>query len=146
MATASQFPITTKYGWVKDYPLHTSKYDPIVPLYQRAKYPGKGYGFHTGVDRAMPTGTPIYLNNLLIGLSGSTGASTGPHLHIGRFLLGVCTDPGKRGFSYPLHGIVVNTGYDSSNGNYVRVRSYSSGAIFVYLHLSKVYAKAGQRF
>lgn len=44
------YQITTQYGWVKDYPLHTDPSDPTVPPDQKAKYPGVGYGFHNGVD------------------------------------------------------------------------------------------------
>lgn len=44
------FRISTPYGWVKGYPLHTNPNDPIIPASEKKKYPGKGYGFHTGID------------------------------------------------------------------------------------------------
>ena len=144
---ASQYPITTKYGWVKGYPLHTDKYDPAVPLIQRSKYPGKGYGFHTGVDRAMPIGTLIIVNGTIIGRSGNTGASTGAHLHIGRFILGISTDPKDKGFSFgaTYKMYVLATGYSSANGNYIRLRSATYGHVYLYCHLSKITCKVGQR-
>lgn len=97
--------------------------------------------YHRGDDRAMPVGTPVIVNGVEIGLSGSTGASSGPHLHIGRFVGGKDTNPGGLGFDLPSAS-VFDTGYDSTNGNYVRIAS--EGAIWVYLHLSKIEVTKGQ--
>lgn len=143
METAKDFPITTRYGWIKGYPLHTSPYDPSIPLLQRKKYPGKGYGFHTGVDRVMPVGTPVKVTNTVIGNSGVTGYTTGPHLHIGRYLGGV-SDPKDGGFNFALGAKVLDTGQDPINGRYVRIRS-RFGIVYVYLHLSKISVKAGDK-
>jgi hypothetical protein len=89
--------------------------------------------YHRGEDRAMPEGTPIIVNGLQIGLSGNTGASSGPHLHIGRFLGGNDTDPGGGGFHFGS-AVVTEINEDAVNGKYVRVQA--DGASWVYLHMS----------
>jgi hypothetical protein len=120
---ASQYPITQPYG-----------YDPSYPL---------NGGWHRGIDYGSPTGTPVVVNGVTIGLSGSTGAVTGPHLHVGRFVNGAATDPGTgNGFTLD-NAVVFDTGYDAVNGNYVRVKG--SGALWVYLHLSKINVKRGDK-
>lgn len=124
MKDASQYPITTPFGQVAGYPLNN--------------------GFHNGVDRAMPTGTPVIVNGTQIGLSGSTGASTGPHLHIGRFVGGKATDPNGYGFSL-TNPVVFDTGSDATNGNYVRLTDGGDGALWVYLHLSVISVTKGQK-
>lgn len=126
--SAKDFKVTTKYGWVEGYPLNG--------------------GFHTGEDRAMPAGTPIIVNKTLLGYSGTTGASTGPHLHVGRFTAKGSRNPKGQGFNLKTRAgrkpTVIDTGYDNRNGHYVRVRNWQ-GHTFVYLHLeSKPVVKAGQ--
>lgn len=120
--TASDYPITTDYGQIPGYPLNG--------------------GFHRGQDRAMPTGTPILVNGTLIGLSGNTGASTGSHLHIGRWVGGQPTNPQGGGFNV-AGAVVSRTGSDDTNGNFVAVKD-ADGSEWVYLHLSKILVKAGQ--
>lgn len=123
MRDASQFLITQPYG-----------YDPTYPL---------NNGQHRGIDYGCPTGTPVVVNGVTIGLSGATGAVTGPHLHVGRFVNGAATDPGV-GKGFQLDGATVfDTGYDTTNGNYVRING--SGALWVYLHLSKINVTKGQQ-
>lgn len=122
MATAQDYPITTAYGKVAGYPLNN--------------------GFHKGEDRAMPTGTPVLVNGVQIGLSGTTGASTGPHLHIGRFVGAQDTPPSGGGFTVS-NAKVLQTGSDASNGNFVRVAD-ADGSTWVYLHLSRIDVKPGQ--
>lgn len=103
---------------------------------------GKVGKYHRGEDRAMPTGTPVIVNNTKIGMSGSTGASSGPHLHIGRFTpTGADSKPQASGgfkFSqYPRRPRVVAKGQDSVNGKYVKIRTFY-GYTYVYLHLSSI--------
>lgn len=117
------YPITTPYGYVPGYPLNG--------------------GFHRGEDRAAPLGTPIPVNGITIGLVGSTGASTGNHCHIGRFVNGTHTPPGGQGATLS-NPVVQGIGYDASNGNYVRVID-DKGVLWVYLHMSKVTATTGQK-
>jgi hypothetical protein len=113
-ADASSFPITTPYGQVAGYPLNN--------------------GFHNGIDYGCPTGTPIKVNGVTIGLSGSTGYATGPHLHIGRWVNGKVTDPGVGGGFKFNSAVVTEINQDTTNGKYVRVQG--DGASWVYLHMS----------
>lgn len=97
--------------------------------------------YHRGDDRAMPQGTPVVVNGVQIGLSGQTGAADGPHLHVGRFVNSLDTNP-QGGFSFK-NAVVTEIGEDDVNGKYVRVQA--DGASWVYLHLSKQTAKVGQK-
>lgn len=104
---------------------------------------GKIGPYHRGNDRAMPIGTPVKVNGVTISRSGSTGASSGPHLHTGLWVGG--SDKNPTGKEWNITGAkVYDTGYDSMNGNYVRVIG-KDGGIRVYLHNSKVLVKAGQK-
>lgn len=128
MKTASSYPVTYTYGWHPDYPLNG--------------------GFHNGEDRAMPVGTPIVVNKTKLGLSGNTGATTGPHLHISRYRYGRPVNPKGTGFTLRTvlgrTPTVVSVGKDAWNGNYVRVRNWR-GEIFIYDHLSKISVKVGDK-
>jgi len=130
MKTARDYPVTFAYG-AKDMYFYGPK--GIIGKY------------HRGDDREMPVGTPVVLNGRTkIGLSGTSGASSGNHLHTGRFLLGKDINPNGGGFKFKS-GKVFATGEDSVNGKWVKVRSNVSGAVWVYLHLSKITCKAGDK-
>lgn len=98
--------------------------------------------YHRGEDRAMPIGTPIIVNGIQIGLSGNSGASSGPHLHIGRFLGGQDTAPNGGGFHFDSAS-VTEINEDGINGRYVRVQA--DGASWVYLHMSQQTVNIGQQ-
>lgn len=124
--TAADYPVTTPYGYVPGYPLNN--------------------GFHKGEDRAMPIGTRVLVNGTEIGLSGTnSGPGSGPHLHIGRWVMGVSTNPNGGGFT--VSGAVVTEvdpiGVDPTNGKFVRVQD-ADGSSWVYLHLSAVKVVKGQ--
>ena len=126
---ASQYPITTGYGCLKGYPLN---------------YCGPGKGFHRGVDRAMPVGTGVVVNGVEIANSGKTGYVTGPHLHIGRWVNGVVTNPGTGGFAFANAVVTqVDNIPNDANGKFVRIQA--DGASWVYLHLSEIKCKVGQK-
>jgi hypothetical protein len=120
---AFDYPVTEGFGYHADYPLNN--------------------GFHNGIDYGCPVGTPVIVNGVTIGLSGATGAVTGPHLHVGRWVGGTATDPTVGGGKNVSGAVVYDTGNDSTNGNYVRI-SDADGSLWVYLHLSKIEATKGQ--
>jgi murein DD-endopeptidase MepM/ murein hydrolase activator NlpD len=118
----------------KDYPV-TFPYGATGAPYNKT-YP------HRGDDRIMPKGTPVVVNGVQIGLSGSTGWATGPHLHIGKWA-GVAYNPRGLGFSFQNAKVTqVDTLDNDANGRYVRVQA--DGYSWVYLHLSAVTCKVGQ--
>lgn len=130
MKTAKDYPITEGFGCQPGYPLNQGQ----CP---------KGYGFHNGIDYGCPNGTPIVVNGITIGLSGSTGYVTGPHLHIGRWVNGKVTNPGiGKGFTFKS-AKVTEINEDAVNGKYVRVQA--DGASWIYLHMSNnTKVKVGQ--
>lgn len=119
---AQDYPITQPYGHDPSYPLNG--------------------GFHKGVDYGCPTGTPVVVNGVVIGLSGRSGAVTGPHLHVGRWVNGQPTDPGRGGTNFNS-AVVHSVGEDNVNGKYVRLSA--DGALWVYLHLSQINVSTGQQ-
>lgn len=151
--SAATYPVAEGFGWQKGYSLHTSPNDPAVPAAQKKKYPGKGYGFHTGIDLGAIIGSDVIVNKTKIGDTGATGNVTGPHLHFGKFDGGVCKDPSailvkKKFIMNPGpygRAKVTDIGYDADNGNYVGVQS-GYGKRYVFLHLnSKPTIKVGTK-
>jgi len=123
MKQAKDYPITFKYGAT------TNPYSPSRP--------------HLGADRAMPTGTPVIVNGATIGLAGSTGKSTGPHLHIQKVSGGKVVNPLNTGFTLKAPVKVIETGNNSMIGKYVRLEN-GSGQVYSYFHLSNITVKRGQ--
>lgn len=118
---AQDYPVTELFGCQPGYPLNKNLCPP-------------GQGFHNGIDYGCPSGTPIAVNGVVIGISGATGAVTGPHLHVGRWVNGKSTDPGVgNGFRFNS-AQVTEVGQDSVNGKFVRIQG--DGASWVYLHMS----------
>lgn len=127
--TAKDYPVTFPYGATDDY-----WYGPK----------GKIGPYHRGDDREMPTGTPVVINGVQIGLSGATGTVSGPHIHIGKYINGADHNPRGLGFTFKsavVHS--VDNLDDDANGKWVRLNA--DGAYWVYLHLSKVTCKPGQK-
>lgn len=136
MPQAADYPVTFGYGATDD-----TYYGPQAQ--GKPTYIGP---YHKGDDRAMPYGTPVVVNGVQIGLSGNGNGRYGAHLHIGRFVNGVDTNPNDGGFQ--LDGakvvtVVDNYATDPVNAKYVRVQD-ANGAQWVYLHLSEVNVSAGQ--
>jgi hypothetical protein len=121
--SALSYPVTQNYG-----------YDPSYPTADH---------FHKGIDYGCPMQTPVIVNGVQIGLSGNSGFVTGPHLHVGRWIGSVHTNPGVgNGFNFG-DAVVTEINEDATNGKYVRVQA--DGASWVYLHLFEQTCSVGQR-
>lgn len=138
MAEAKDYNVTTGYGCLPNYPLNYCK-----------TVNGVRYGFHRGQDRIMSVATEVKVNGVTIGLSGGakgaygSGASTGPHLHIGRWIGGTVTNPNGAGFTLSNPKVVSTEPNHPTNGGTVRLLD-SDGVTWIYLHLSKILVAAGQ--
>jgi hypothetical protein len=89
---------------------------------------------HRGDDRKAPCGTPINIGTTLIGNVGTTGKSTGCHLHIQEW------QGNKASVRKPQNafkgGTVVENGNSADFGNYITIRS-SDGWNDTYAHMQR---------
>lgn len=119
---ANEYPVTTRYGLVAGYPLNG--------------------GFHRGIDYGAPLNTPVRVNNVEIALTGSTGASTGPHLHVGKWQGTQVYDPGTGGFTFN-NAVVAQIGQDPTNGKFIML--HADGFTWIYCHLNKINVEEGDK-
>jgi hypothetical protein len=124
--TASDYPIT--FGYLDKAVIHGQPYT------------------HRGVDRKTPVGTPILIDNQLIGYTGNTGLSTGPHLHIQAGTdpaVQLTIDPKSHEFKT---GVVTATRTSDKGawGKYITIKN-DSGVYVTYAHLSEVNVNIGEK-
>lgn len=124
--TASDYKISFPYGAT------SAPYSPSHP--------------HRGDDRACPTGTPVVINGVTIGLTGATGFVDGPHLHVQEWHNNYL-DIRKPQNAFK-GGIVTNidpngTQGDGSFGKFITVKT-ADGWSDSYCHLSEIKVKIGQ--
>ncbi len=96
---------------------------------------------HRGDDRACPTGTPIVINGITIGLTGATGMVTGPHLHIQEWSTSYA-DTRKPQNAF-VGGTVVDLGTLSEFGNFITILTGDNWHD-TYCHLSQINVTKGQ--
>lgn len=109
---------------------------------------GKYYGpngsvglYHRGEDRACPTGSPIIVQGVTIGLVGATGLASGPHLHFQ--CMNGTTDKDPAPYRW-AGGTVTTAGWHTQFGNQVRI-THADGMVMIYAHLSKINVTVGQK-
>lgn len=96
---------------------------------------------HRGDDRAAPEGTPVLVAGVQIGIVGSTGLSTGPHLHLQEYQ-GSPANTRQPQNSFK-GGTVIAATSSSDFGNYVTIQ-ISDGWNDIYAHLSRIDVTVGQ--
>lgn len=141
---ADQFPVNFGYG---------RKLWPYYGTISEDGYSGTVAPAHHGDDRAQPTGGIVRVCGTIIGYTGSTGASTGPHLHndkykTGKFSGGIYINKANRTYFPPdsgffTPGTVVFAGNAGSAGNMVTIKG-TDGFYYRFLHLSKTNVKVGR--
>jgi hypothetical protein len=136
MAQASDYPVTFPFGATDGVYYAPSK--------AQSRDPSKWIRpFHIGDDRPCPQNTPIYVNGSLIGYTGKTGAASGFHLHIGKWVGGNPVNPNRGGFALPAPVKVHSLGYNASNGNFVRLQD-GAGTLWIYCHLNSIKVATNQ--
>lgn len=117
MKPISQYSVTFPYGAT------TKPYSPSNP--------------HTGDDRAAPKNTPIDVGDTIIGLVGTTGKSTGYHLHIQKWKGGYQNPNGQGvGNTIAFPARVTEVGYRDDIGYFVRLVD-ANGVRWSYFHMIK---------
>lgn len=122
MASIADYPISFPFGAT------SAPYSPSKP--------------HHGDDRAAPSGTPIIVSGKNIGLVGSTGFSSGPHLHVDKNP----NYPATSGYVKPTNpfsitGKVVFAGDAGTAGRMTVIKT--ADAYWRFLHQSQINVKAG---
>lgn len=121
MKDASTYPVTFPYGAT------SSPYSVAHP--------------HRGDDRPTPSGTPVVISGVTIGLTGATGNVTGPHLHVQEWQSDVADTRKPQNAFKP--GTVIQTSSSSDFGNYITIKT-ADGWNDSYCHLSKINVTVGQ--
>jgi len=124
---------------------YAHEYDVTFPFKAKDGYyygeNGKIGPYHHGEDLDMPVGIPVKVLNTVIGYSGNTGESSGPHLHVDRMRNGKWVKPGKW---WNTNGEVTYSGWLGSAGMVVIIKA-DDGSIYRFLHLSKLKVKRGKK-
>lgn len=123
MATAKDYKVEHPYG---------ATYYPWSP-----RHP------HRGNDRSTPMRTKVFIGRRLIAYTGTTGLSSGPHLHTQ-----AGTDEWAQTTLNPTPydfktGVVENVGWGDEWGNFVIIRT-DGGIRVVYAHLDEVVVQPGE--
>lgn len=136
MSQASDYPVTFPFGATDGVY--------YAPTKAQSRDPSKWIRpFHIGDDRPCPQNTPIYVNGSIIGYTGKTGAASGFHLHIGKWVGGNPVNPNRGGFALPAPVRVNSLGYNESNGNFIRLQD-GAGTIWIYCHLNSIKVATNQ--
>lgn len=120
MSDIWSYPVTFVYGFSEAY----------------------GPDFHYGEDRTAPINTPVTVNGVIIGESGNTGLSTGPHTHVGKWQGSQSFNPGGGGALFNS-AVVTEVHPTSTDNNGIYVRVQGDDYSWVYLHLSSINVKVG---
>lgn len=96
--------------------------------------------YHLGNDRATYIGVPLDIAGEVIGKTGATGETGGPHLHTQAWTGNVLNTQDPTPFEFKP-GLVVDVGYASQWGKYITVEV--NGVNITYAHLSEVYVETG---
>lgn len=97
---------------------------------------------HKGNDYALQQGDPIIIKGTKIGLTGQTGWTDGPHVHVQAGRDEWAQSPINPSPYVGKPGTVVKTGYGDQWGNYVCIRVGDVNVF--YCHMSQIIASVGQ--
>lgn len=121
--SAQDYPVTFPYGAT------SAPYSPSHP--------------HRGDDMPTPLGTQVLVGNAVVGLTGSTGQSTGPHLHVQQWSGNAANTRKPVDKWKPGTVIAADSNPNQSWGKHVTVKN-DDGWNTTYAHLSEVKVTVGQ--
>lgn len=116
---------------------------PIGMHYGSTDAPYSNKSPHRGDDYLVPNRTELFIGDILAGLTGSTGYTTGPHLHVQEWFVDVAN---TRKPQHAFEGgtvVAANNNPDQQWGKHITTQN-ADGWNTTYAHLSEVNVKVGQ--
>lgn len=121
--SAQDYPVTFPYGATSD------PYSPTRP--------------HRGDDRPTPMNTPVLLDGQQVALTGNTGMTSGPHIHIQEWTGSVANTRKPQNSFKGGKVMTVSNDVNQQWGKHITIKN-ADGWMTTYAHLNQINVQAGQ--